>query len=113
VVDIYAQDITGTALPGVENFQYLDMNIQCGTRFGSKFPIYLPDARTRSFSLVVRRVVFLDGSFWEPAPEARRWEEIPAQQKLSEALGSAELVEQYRRDTNEKARFVPAAFLDL
>jgi hypothetical protein len=112
VVNVEAKDIVGEHLQGITNFQYLDLEAARGEEFGLETPMYLPDARTRGFAIVVRRVVFADGSFWE-APAGLRWYSAPRQQVLQEALGDEGLVRQYQRDTNAWARFVPVSFSDL
>jgi hypothetical protein len=112
VVNVEAKDIVGEQLQGIANFQYLDLNTTRGVEFGSATPIYLPDARTRGFTIVVRRVVFTDGSFWE-APAGLRWYPAPRQQVLQDVLGDEGLVRQYQRDTSARARFVPVSLSDL
>jgi cadmium resistance protein CadD (predicted permease) len=111
VVDIDAEDVTGEQLQGIYNFQYLDITASRGKSFGGEIPVHLPDTRTRSFTLHTHKVLFADGSFWEPAAEAE-WEPIP-RKTLKRALGEQELVEQYRRETTTLAKLVPARFSDI
>jgi hypothetical protein len=49
-VRVMAQDVSGKAISGVNEFQYLDLDIQRGEEFGQKTPIILPNAIAHSFS---------------------------------------------------------------
>jgi PAS domain-containing protein len=112
VADVGAEDIIGERLQGVDGFQYLDLKATRGERFGSQTPVHLPDARTRTLTVHVRKVIFADRSRWE-APTEARWEPIPRQQTLEEALGDSELAGQYRREVSAWKEYVPQRNLAL
>ncbi|MDR2586789.1 MAG: DUF6273 domain-containing protein [Coriobacteriales bacterium] len=111
IVDIDAEDVSGKPLQGIEDFQYLDLAASSGDEFGAEVAVYLPDARTRDFTVFVRKVIFADGSSWEPVT-GTEWKPVP-RKTLEEALEDSELVEQYQRDTNMKAEFVPVELSDI
>ena len=112
IIDVSAEDITGGRLPGVEGFQYLDLGAVREDVFGSKVPVHMPDTRTRSFDISIRKVVFTDLSSWEPGARSE-WLDAPPRQRLKEVLGDSGLIEQYRRDTYHMATYVPEQFSDL
>jgi hypothetical protein len=111
-VDIAAEDSAGRQLQGIRGFQYLDLGAMRGDEFGADISIRLPDAKTHSFSLIVREAIFADGSFWEESARAR-WEVIAPQQTLQDKFGDDGLIEMYQMHTNERAHLVPARFSDL
>ena len=111
VVKIYAKDISGADIEGVDNFQYLDLNVRRDTEFGSKTPIALPNAVARSFSCECVSAVFSDGTNWECEDDAV-WTVLPAPVLLKNEIGAG-LAEQYKRDTNSKAEFKVIDHADL
>jgi len=112
-VDVQCKDVIGAALESVKGFQYLDLSAGYNTEFGQKTPIYLPDGRTRITTIVVRKVLFADGTTWE-AENGEAWEKLPKAQALSLVLGF--VAEQYCRDigrnTSEDS-YAPAQHYDL
>ncbi len=110
-VRVMAQDISGKAVAGVDEFQYLDLDIQRGEEFGQKTPIILPNAIARSFSCQCLAAVFDDGTVWNWNQESA-WAKLPSPNLLSSKLDSA-LIEQYRRSTTKQAEYIPAAYKDL
>ncbi len=104
-ISLRAFDVTGTELRGVAEQQYLDLDVRLGASFGEKTAVFLPDSVTRSFSCACTAAVFADGSTWTAAEDAV-WEPLHPQQSLKTALGSLELLDQYRRETSQRAEYV-------
>lgn len=104
-ISLRAFDVTGTELRGVAEQQYLDLDVRLGASFGEKTAVFLPDSVTRSFSCACTAAVFADGSTWTAAEDAV-WEPLHPQQSLKTALGSLELLDQYRRETSQHAEYV-------
>lgn len=109
MVKIKAFDVTGKALKGVEEQQYLDLNVGRNQEFGQKSPIMLPENVTRSFECEVTAVIFSDDTSWKNS--GAKWESLPKQELLKEKLG--ELNEQYLRDTECKGELYPSAHKDI
>lgn len=63
---INAYDATGAELNGVDACSYLDLNIPLDGEFGSQSPILLPDAATRSITVDILTVAFVDGTVYLP-----------------------------------------------
>lgn len=110
-VRILAEDIYGKMVEGVEEYQYLDLNVARNDSFGQKVAIPMPSSEARTFSCQCLSAVFVDGEVWRCDSNAR-WNSLPQALTLNKQLG-AELAEQYQRDTTPRAEFVPAAFGDL
>lgn len=111
MVAVDASDVSGAALEGVADYQYLDLSVRRDDTFGQHQAIVLPDANTRCIAVRCTRVVFADGTSWEAAPGAM-WSPLPEPETLEKAL-SMELVRQYCRDTAACAAFQCAKFGDL
>ena len=111
MMSVEAFDVMHAPLEGVASHQYLDLNAKRDGEFGQKQAITLPDGNTRSFAPHCTRVVFSDDTTWE-APENAVWDSLPKPTPLSDRL-SYELAEQYKRDTTEKAAYVPESFSGL
>lgn len=110
-VRIAAWDVSGKAVAGVDEFQYLDLNIQRGGEFGQKTPIFLPNAVARSFVCQCLAAVFDDGTVWNWNQE-NAWAKLPSPDLLSIKLDT-DLIDQYRRSTTKQAKYIPAACKDL
>ena len=104
-VDVNAFDVSGTALQGVEDVQYLDFSAQRDEMFGQRQAIYLPDSNTRNVAVRCTRVVFSDGTKWK-SDAAAVWLPLP-EQKTLEAELSSELAMQYRRETSDSSKYNP------
>lgn len=65
-VKVNAYDTAGNELKGVEAFSYIDLAAERNSVFGSQTPIILPDKTTRSFSVEILSVVFVDGEVYQP-----------------------------------------------
>ena len=92
---VYAFEMDGTQLPGVDSFSYLDICIPQGQEFGTQVPIYLPNAATRKIGLSFISVT-LETYTWTSSGESVSM--IPQQEKLSSIL-SEELYHTYCFET--------------
>ncbi len=111
LVRICALDTAGRPLGEPVDYRYLDLSAARDDEFGSKQPVYLPDAETRSFTVTVTEVVYADNRV-AALPDAV-WEPLPAPKTLEEALGDAELVKQYKIHYGEKCRYQTERVKDL
>jgi hypothetical protein len=64
-VGIKCYSIEGIEYDGVPEFQYLDLYATQFYEFGSKTPIYLPNAYTRKIEITIYKVIFKNGEIWE------------------------------------------------
>lgn len=110
-VRVRAWDVSGAAVEGVDEYQYLDLKVQRGMEFGQKVAIPLPNSVSRSFSCECTQVVFDDGAVWKWDRE-RPWTTLSELVPLSEKL-RPELIQQYCRDTTTSAQWVPTEYDDL
>lgn len=104
-LSIVAYDVIGKELPGVEGYQYLDLNESNGDYFGSNKAIIMPNTFTRSFDIENLVVVFSDNSIW--AKDGASFTPIPTQTTLETSFHNNELIAQYQILTNSQARFAP------
>jgi len=111
-VSIAASDVTGQTVPGVSEYQYLDLKAGRDAMFGQKQAIVLPDSTTRNVEVSCTSAIFTDGTPWTASPNAK-WRPMPKQKRLAEVLKDTSLAEQYRRDTTERSLFLPLRFGDL
>ncbi|MBR0146160.1 MAG: hypothetical protein IJM25_05795 [Eubacterium sp.] len=112
-VKIRAFEPNGNELKGIEDYSYLDLNVPTGGEFGSKVPVYLPDIKTREFSVKVLEVVFSNKSVWTSDENAEEWNQIPPRKTINEYFLNSELIKQYNLDVGENFRFVPENYEDL
>ncbi len=103
-VDIAAFDIAGKEVEGVDEYQYLDLNIQNGYEFGSNKAIVMPDTVTRSFSVRNITVVLKNGNVQDVSMPMIA---LPKAISLQSELKDAELVKQYKLKTSNSAAYVP------
>ena len=103
VVDAF--DVSGAALGGVTEYQYLDLTAERDAEFGQRQAIPLPNVNTRRIATHVVRAVFSDDTIWEPDGTAG-WLPLPEPTPVMAKL-STELTEQYRRDTTGNAAYLP------
>lgn len=66
-IKVNAYDTAGGSLRGVEDFSYLDLDVEQDVEFGSKTPIVLPDKTTRSFDIEIVAVIFFNGEQYAPS----------------------------------------------
>ena len=110
-VSINAYDVSNSAVEGIKEYQYLDLNAGRNVEFGQKTAVYLPDENTRSYSVSVASVIFSDNTIWE-APQDCTWSELPKQELLTSVLEKG-LVEQYIRETNSDSKYKPIEYQNL
>lgn len=63
-LDILCDDPDGNSVPAVENYEYKDLTVKPGRRFGSGTVIDLPDW-TAGITPVVKYILFSDDTYWE------------------------------------------------
>lgn len=93
-VQIFPMDTAGDAIAESTTYQYLDLNAGRDTFFGQKAAIPLPNATTRSFSVIVTEVIFLENTKW--IADGKEW--LPLKKPASIGWGDPELVKQFHRD---------------
>ena len=99
-VKIFSRDSLGRALDSETEYEYLDLNAGRGEDFGAKKPIFLPDNKTRSFSLEICEVGFGDNTVWANGGELSP---LPAQKSISEIFDRQEQMCGYKRRFGENA----------
>ena len=110
-ISLSAYDVSGKEISGVDDYQYLDLNIPNGQSFGSSKAIVMSESTTRSFNIKSLTVIFADSSIWENA--SPDFVVIPNAKTLNCELENAELVKQYKIATTNKAKYIPNTFLNL
>ena len=110
-ISLSAYDVSGKEINGVDDYQYLDLNIPNGQSFGSNKAIVMPETTTRSFNIKSLTVIFADSAIWENA--SPDFVVIPNAKTLNCELKNEELVKQYKIATTNKANYVPNTFLNL
>ena len=110
-VCIRAYESNGSEVMGLPEASYLDLHAARDDDFGSKQPLYLPNANTRSFTAAVTEVVFTDGSVWNR--EACPWEVLPKLRTLSDAYADVEMAKQYEIEVGYNASYAPIQIHDL
>ena len=108
---IFPKDIVGNALGDKVEYQYLDLDIIRNIRFGQKTPIYMPDNKTRSFSMSLTEVIFDDNSIWNGTDKPLLT--IKSQQELNSYLADYELVKEYKLELGNSCRYYPINDRDL
>lgn len=98
-VQIFPMDTTGEAINENTTYQYLDLNAGRDTFFGQKAAIPLPNAATRSFSVIVTEVIFLDNTKW--LADGKEWYSL--KKPASIGWGDPELVKQFHCDYGERS----------
>ena len=96
-VQIFPMDTTGEAINENTTYQYLDLSAGRDTFFGQKTAIPLPNAATRSFSVIVTEVIFLDNTKW--ISDGKEWHSL--KKPASIGWGDPELVKQFHCDYGE------------
>lgn len=107
-VRLLAYDIVGKEIPGVDNYQYLDLNVRTGECWGSDKAIILPEAGTRSFSVEEIAVLYSGSSTWKNIVFTGA-SSLPKGLLLEQKLSAPELI-QYRMEVNQSAKYVPAQY---
>ena len=104
-------DTVGSPLGAEIEYQYLDLSADRNGEFGTKAPISLPDATTRSFSASVAEVIFSDNTVWKATGSP--WEPLSAPATLDGALKDRELVKQYHIKFGADCKYEPNVQKDL
>ena len=110
-IAVKCSDVSHQELANVDNFPYLDINVQPYTLFGDKTPVALPNNTTRNVRIIPLKVIFSDDTTWENTSE-RAYELAEYEQQPISSLG--ELTDQYKRDLykictdSEKHNYLPA-----
>lgn len=110
-IAVKCSDVSHQELANVDNFPYLDINVQPYTLFGDKTPVALPNNTTRNVRIIPLKVIFSDDTTWENTSE-RAYELTEYEQQPISSLG--ELADQYKRDLHkictdsEKHNYLPA-----
>lgn len=95
-IKVNAYDTAGCELKGVEAFSYLDLAVGRDKEFGNQTPVILPDKTTRSFSVEILSVAFMDGTAYIPSIH------IAADTLDRETLKTVQLLDDKRRERKEK-----------
>ena len=109
-IAVKCSDVSHQELANVDNFPYLDINVQPYTLFGDKTPVALPNNTTRNVRIIPLKVIFSDDTTWEHTSE-RAYEVAEYEQQPISSLG--ELADQYKRDLHkictdsEKHNYLP------
>ena len=104
-IDVKCADIWREAVKPVEGHQYLDLNIRRDELFGENERIAIPDPNTRVVDVVVRKIMFSDGTLLQRDGENIK---VSEPTPLVKTLGK-ELFEEYKTQTYSNARFVPVS----
>lgn len=110
-ISLSAYDVSSKEINGVDDYQYLDLNISNGQSFGSSKAIVMPETTTRSFNIKSLTVIFADSSIWEST--SLNFVTIPNAKPLNLELKNEELIKQYQIATTDKAYCIPDTFLNL
>lgn len=110
-IAVKCSDVSHQELANVDNFPYLDIDVQPYMLFADKTPVALPDNTTRNVRIIPLKVIFSDDTTWENTSE-RAYELAEYEQQPISSLG--ELADQYKRDLHkictdsEKHNYMPA-----
>ena len=110
-IAVKCSDVSHQELANVDNFPYLDIDVQPYMLFADKTPVALPDNTTRNVRIIPLKVIFSDDTTWENTSE-RAYELAEYEQQPISSLG--ELADQYKRDLHkictdsEKHNYLPA-----
>lgn len=110
-IAVKCSDVSHQELANVDNFPYLDIDVQPYMLFADKTPVALPDNTTRNVRIIPLKVIFSDDTTWENTFE-RAYELAEYEQQPISSLG--ELADQYKRDLHkictdsEKHNYLPA-----
>ena len=104
-ISINAFDISGKSISGVEEYQYLDLNIKNGEFFGQNKAIIMPNRVTRSISIAKIAVVLSNGKHYEI--DCNNLKTIDTFEKLDTVLENPDIIKQYQIDISTNAIYVP------
>ena len=101
VVDVFGESVKDTS-----EYTYLDLSVEPEGIFGRDIAIPLTAKAARSFSPRVGQIAFSDGTSWESEHSAV-WKPLSLPAQLTTRLEKPELIQQYKRQTSQKADYVP------
>ena len=110
-IAIKCSDVSHQELANVDNFPYLDIDVQPYMLFADKTPVAFPNNPTRNVPINPLKVIFSDDTTWENTSE-QAYELAEYEQQPISSLG--ELADQYKRDLHkictdsEKHNYLPA-----
>lgn len=104
-ISLNAYENNGDEVEGVSSFSYLDLNAEPGMFFGGKTPVIFPNQTTRSYSVVIKEIVFTDGTVETCLPA--EWKTVPPFKALNSILKDAEIEKQYGIEVGENCEYVP------
>ena len=100
-VQIFPMDTAGDAIDKTTTYQYLDLNAGRDEFFGQKTAIPLPNAATRSFSVIVTEIIFSDNTKW--IAEETKWRPLKKPKQID--WSDFELVKQFRLDYGSRSEY--------
>jgi len=109
-IKVAAYDISGVEIEGVDEYQYLDLNVKQGQDFGANKAIVLPNIVTRSFGITSVEVIFSNGISQSIAMPMKA---LPQSKYLSSLLKNDELIKQYQIETSKDAIYIPQGASNL
>lgn len=112
ILEVKASDITGKALAGLPEYQFLDLAVQRDMYFGSGSAIRLPDATTRDVTFSIKSVIFSDGTAWSASADAL-WLPIPDEKPLSAVFEDPDLQLFFQEENGEDCECEPAEYPEL
>lgn len=104
-VALTAYEPNGCVAESINDFQYLDLNVNRGDYFGQKIPIYFRSTSVREYTVAVTEVVFTNGTIWSNPVSA--WTQLPAPHPLEQKLQDAEMVKQYSIECGGNTKVIP------
>ena len=88
-----------------DEFDYLDLQVQRDTEFGSKTPIIIKNTAARSFTVLVKQVVFDDGTVWNNNEQFN--DAINSPQLINDVFHEEKMLEKTKEIFGEKAIYLP------
>lgn len=110
MVDIICKDVWGNPLPGLTDQQFLDLKTHKNNVFGENHIIVLPDANTRSATVIIKKVLYANGEILECD---NKNVPFPAAVTLQDHYSDKSIAEQFARETTGKAVYVPHQVDDI
>lgn len=111
-VHFECRDAMGQPLNDSVDFQYKDINLSSGKTFGSNTPVFFPNNDTRFFTVTVTGAALADGTVWKNEAVAPMTE-LPEPASIISLLNDKPIIDQFKRETTDKALYVPDHFGDL
>lgn len=105
MVDVLCSDIWGNNVQPVTGFQFLDLKTKQNNTFGQNTPIAITDSNTRSVDIRIKKILYADKTQDDCGDVVAAF---PAIQSLEDYFRDSEVAAQYARETNPKAKYVPA-----